>query len=239
MGWEPYGLCKIYWLTRFVTRFLTVALIIAISVSELHGFDMTCKFSVGGGFSGWSYAANGNRCEATGLRVNNEGDTITSINGKTADFYADQHVKSFYADYQSMKFFPKGLATFFPELEEINVWSSDLETIKKSDLAPFKHLKALKLSANKIKEIDSDLLQENKELVGVSFYWNRLEFIGGGIIDNLEKLEGAWFMSNECIDSYSSPGQTTLSELIAEIKEKCAKPAAWWPEIINCMKHFK
>lgn len=116
---------------------------------------------------------------------------------------------------------PKEIEKFFPDLEAIKIIMSNLKSIKKADLKPFSKLKELCLGKNDLETLDSDLFEFNRELRFVSFYQNKLKFIGEDILKPLKKLEDARFMYNCCI-SQEALKSSDIPELVDSLTKQCS-----------------
>lgn len=202
---------------------LFIAILFAVTFSELSGFNLECEFSDGPRFVGWDYTVN-KRCEAKNLNIKSANQSITTINGQTADFYHTYNVKSFKVELQVMNYIPQGLSMFFPMLEELYISSSQLKSLTKMDLQPFKNLKVFLSEHNELEELSSDLFEFNDQIESLYFYDEKLRYIGDGILDSLNELGKVFFPNNICIDKYAD-SKSMIAEIKDEIKTKCAKPS--------------
>lgn len=156
------------------------------------------------------------------VRIRAPNQTVTTINNQTSSFYRNKNVKFLIVQSQVVNFMPKGIATFFPMLEELEISGSKLKSIKQQDLKPFKSLRKVFFFDNDIEKLDSDLFQFNPEVRVIAFDDNELKFVGKNILKPLRKLVEASFRGrgNSCIFRFAdTPSQ--ISELIAELEENC------------------
>lgn len=181
--------------------------------------DLECDFS------NYTTANPGLACAVNNLRVRAVNQTITSVNNQTASFYGNKHVKFLLIEAQLVNFMPKGIANFFPKLEELEISNSKLKSIKQEDLKSFKSLKKVFFFTNNLETLDSDLFQFNPELRVVAFDNNELKFVGKDILKPLKKLSEASFLGrgNSCVYKFAQT-PSEISELIAEIEAKCQSP---------------
>jgi Leucine-rich repeat (LRR) protein len=135
----------------------------------------------------------GNDCVAQSLVITDRNQTITSINGQTRSFYHEKNVKGLYFLDQTINFIPKGLEKLFPQIEAIYVHRSNFKELKKEDLAQFPMLKNLWLNNNDLKTLPANLFEANPEITHMSFYKNKLKFVGENILSPLKKLIDARF----------------------------------------------
>ena len=198
----------------------TALLTFVLFQQETLSFDLECDFA--------NYTMGNNpglACHVNSLRVTSANETITSVNNQTSSFYRDKNVKFLLIEAQTVNVMPKGIATFFPKLEELEISSSKLKSIKQADLKPFKNLKKVFFFTNNLEILDSDLFLFNPELRVIAFDNNELKFIGKDILKPLEKLIEASFLGrgNSCIfRSAQTPSE--IAKLIVELEKNCKLP---------------
>lgn len=119
--------------------------------------------------------------------------------------------------------FPRLLNYFFPNLNAVTITNCDLQSVVKSDLHGLKHLKQLSLNGNKISSLHNDLFEDTPNVEIISFYGNRLEFIGQHLLDSLDHLQSANFKMNDNIDAgLNTYGSGVSLKCLKEIfKQKC------------------
>ncbi|XP_070501598.1 carboxypeptidase N subunit 2-like [Chironomus tepperi] len=84
---------------------------------------------------------------------------------------------------------PQGLTKTFPNLKVLNIWSSGLKTVTKTDLAEYKNLERIYISYSAIKFLPGDLFKEFKNLEAITIDSNKVELIEPNILDGLDKLK--------------------------------------------------
>lgn len=126
--------------------------------------------------------------------------------------FSDQHIK----DSRKLKYFPRNIQSFFPNIEKIMIASeNDIAEISSDYLKPFTNLSFLFMKRSKIHSLPGDLFTNNKKLEKISFEHNvLLEHVGKDFLANLTKLETVWFQNSGCIDDQAHD----LDEMI-ELKE--------------------
>lgn len=185
---------------------------------EARAFNLQCEFKDGDA-SRWGYANGGRECYAKNMVVTSIDQVVTSVNGHSFDFFQNENIKTFHADTQTVHYIPKGIAKFFPQIEELRIHKSKLKSVKRADLEPFKNLISLLLDGNELEELDSDLLQSHRNIRGLHFVPNKIKFVGERFFDNLDKLERIYFQDNICVNRGSNT--VTLQAVKTEILLNC------------------
>lgn len=145
--------------------------------------------------------------------------TVSNFEGRH-DGRKNCHVQGLVVDEMTTKFFPTNLAYHFPKLTAIEVIGGKMSRLERRDLKPFPHLKVLWLPRNNIETLSSDVFEGNLKLEKISFYENKLKFIGSGILQPLQHLKYINLELNECIGSFSS-AQNCIKNIEREIHEYC------------------
>lgn len=117
--------------------------------------------------------------------------------------------------------FPQGIEKFFPNLKILTINGCGLQSISKIDIFHLKHLSQLTLNGNFITSLPGDLFDGTSSVEIVSFYGNRIEFIGAEIFDSLRDLKYVNLKVNTNIDVCFKPTGISLEELKKVIKENC------------------
>jgi len=91
---------------------------------------------------------------------------------------------------------PRGLTKIFPNMQNLNILSSNLKNVNKMDLAEYKSMTSLNFSNNKIKYLPGDLLEGFKNLEIIGFPRNELKLVHPDILDGLDKLKHVNFRMN-------------------------------------------
>jgi len=131
-------------------------------------------------------------------------------------------VEGFYAEFETIKFFPKGLDKLFKNLKLIHMYYCDLKEIHQSDLKPFPNLVYFRLALNKIEVIEAGLFDYNPNLEFVGFWESKIIHIDPNVFDHLYKLSYLWLSTVPCIniDFYDSREQ--VKKAIKIVKSNCS-----------------
>lgn len=118
------------------------------------------------------------------------------------------------------KFLPINLCKHFPKLEALEVVGGRLTKIEKKDIKPFPNLKVLWLPRNNIETLSNDVFEANHKLEKISFYENRLQFIGIDVFKPLKHLKYVNLEFNDCIDRFAAC-KVCIDVMTKEIGENC------------------
>lgn len=120
---------------------------------------------------------------------------------------------------------PKGVTKIFPNMEDLSIWHSNLQSISKDELHEYKHLKRIAVCNCGIRTLLGDLFSEFRDLEEISFSGNKLTLIDPDILVRLDKLKFVSFENNpnynqlySMIAGYAS--NVTLGQLKYELHKK-------------------
>lgn len=198
---------------EIIRRFVVAVCLLSVTSfgGVSFGFNLNCVFTN----QSWS---SHKTCVVENIFIVDSSQTVTSINGHTQVDHDD--VKALLIESQTVKYFPRGVENFFPNLEDISIYFSKLQSIKKADLEPFKNLQALRLFNNDLEELDGDLFEFNRELRIIDFDHNKLTSVGSELLTELKKLEQAHFRHNACIHKGAKSSSQVL-RLMADLIRHC------------------
>lgn len=138
------------------------------------------------------------------------------MSGKTND-----DVLSFYAYRKTMRIFPKGLESYFKNLEIIAIVKQKMKDIRQWELKPFIKLRVLYLDGNEIETLNTELFKFNLNLEAINFSNNRIRFVDVRVFKQLQNLNYLWFENNECHSNKVSNNSAGVHQIIEEIRERC------------------
>lgn len=183
--------------------------------SEIVELNVNCVYMM----QSWAFVENSYACVENQLIVESRNQFIAIVNKKPAKDHPYRDFKLVEFTSTVIKFIPKGLERFYPDLEGLAVYHSSLQEIDKSDLKPFPKLKMLHLAYNDIEVLPSDLFEYSSELRHMNFHTNKLKTVGNDILKQLQKLEVAYFDNNPCIKE--SARKENLPALITKLSDSC------------------
>jgi hypothetical protein len=189
------------------------------SSSAVH-FD--CEFEIGE----WFVLGVVYNCEPKVSSIN-EKYLIESVEGEHLPNKALKDVKTLNVRFQDLPKIPINLADFFPNLEGIQWYKSNLQALSADELKSFPNLQVFSSYENPLVVLDGDIFVGTPRLQWLSFYNNSIENVGYGLISSLYSLAYANFQENVCINRVMTH-PAMMGELIQELKERC--PSLTEPE---------
>jgi hypothetical protein len=117
------------------------------------------------------------------------------VEGKTNK---DVHTLTMYD--QQLEHFPRYLCSVFPNLRSVSIVGCGIKSISRLDFIGFEDVEKLMLNGNKIKTLAADVFEFAKNLEGVSFFANEIEFIDECTFEELKKLKYLNLKLNKSID---------------------------------------
>lgn len=124
---------------------------------------------------------------------------------------------------KTVKFIPRHLGAFFPNLESLNMLNSGVEEISRVDLAGMPKLKQLYMESNLITVLENDLFKRNPQLKWISFHDNPIAHVGLDTFKNLDKLVSINLNgnANSCHNYYSDNNRAATVALISKLAVYC------------------
>jgi hypothetical protein len=172
--------------------------------------------------SGWWDGPMFYECEDTVTIINSKDEQqITELSGTHLRGRSNDDVLSFYAYRMNIAYFPKGLDTFFKNIEYLGVVNARMKEIHQEDLKPFFKLKVLYLDSNDIEILEENLFEFNPNLEVININSNRIKYVDVSVFRNLFKLNYLWFDYNICYSNKISNDLRGVRKIINEINENC------------------
>jgi Leucine-rich repeat (LRR) protein len=167
---------------------------------------------------------NGFRCFVTNFEITSFNKTITTINHEFRSIAAKENVTILIFSSQTVKFFPKGINKFFPNINRLDVDNCQLKKINKTDLEVFPELRELTLADNNIEVLEDDLFSENRELYYIWLSNNKIKFVGENTFASLKHLETLYLEHNLCISDKAWTSKSHVTNVIRHTKKQCSRP---------------
>ncbi|KAG4067100.1 hypothetical protein HA402_000091 [Bradysia odoriphaga] len=174
---------------------ITSLLIILTIISESFCFDLKCDETDILDPDSWRPTVG---CVVSGLVITTRNDAITSVNGNAdPDSMETTYTQLIIRD-EKVRFIPRNIATFFPQLIELEISNSGLEWFEQANIKELTSLKTLNLDNNRIKILEKGLFDFNTELETISLKGNLLKFVHQRIFYDLSNLQTIDLENNEC-----------------------------------------
>lgn len=201
-----------FYFSNFFAHRLLIFALIAFSAAwaEVNAIDISCSFS-----TTTVVRMSGKAC-TFGSSITAVNTEVTSVNGLTTPM---DDVKIFYVTSKTFYHFPRNLEKFFPNLESIYVYNSNLRYIDQSFLKPFPKLKEFYVGSNVIRVITDDLFQYNPLITDVYISEGNMYYIGEKLLDRLPNFYYGSF--GGCLASKTYSGIDKIAQYRADVKTNC------------------
>lgn len=193
--------------------------LIIISLMSIDALMLECKF--------FDYPYRSYACLAS-LSIDNQKNVkITDVYGFHDVNKEDVDVKILnVVNYKSfsrkfVRYFPRNLDNFFPNLIEVYIAAGMFE-IHKEDLKQLPHLRLLYLSENRLEYLEKNLFAFNKDLESVYFDDCQIKFVATEVFDHLT-LHSIHFLNNPCASQKVENDRNKTLVVVKEIYRKCRK----------------
>lgn len=145
------------------------------------------------------------------------------INGLTGNHLANKtsiDVEGFSIREQRLRFFPRNLHEFFPNIDAIRVRDTGLSEISNEDIKNLP-LKQISFSLNNFRTINASLFASNPELQAISFDYNPVMHVAHDVFDGLINLTRLRFLNTTCMDQIVDGDVELVERMVFEISRQC------------------
>lgn len=147
-------------------------------------------------------------CKGTIVGNSNNG-TVIAAYGNHLRRMNDGNVQAICINEQNLKYFPRNVAQFSPNLKVINLSDNSITSLLNSELKPHNKLEWLSISDNEISALESKIFDGSPNLKTVDFYNNNILFVGEDI--KLPTIGHLNFLSNRCVDMYANTSEEIVT----------------------------
>lgn len=125
-------------------------------------------------------------------------EKVAAISGIHLNGMTNVDVQGLDISFNSLKFFPQNIESFFPNLKVLYCAVNSVSYISNYHLVPFPNLVYIDLRGNKISSLDSNVFYGLTALKRIDFRYNNIKHVGYEFI--LPETGEIKFNSNVCID---------------------------------------
>ena len=185
--------------------FLVILVINAFAVSSI---DIECRFV----FSFFDeYVNNAYTCYVQSVTNVNE-RVATGISGTHVNGKSNYDVNVFYWPDRFVGFIPQNMDAFFPNIESVKFYGTQLTSLSSKDLNQFPNLKSMYMNENNLTVLEADLFHGTPNLMIVYLSYSPFQKISQHLFDGLNQLKEAMFYDAGCLNFHArTPAQ--LEEL--------------------------
>ncbi|KAG5670180.1 hypothetical protein PVAND_000460 [Polypedilum vanderplanki] len=200
----------------FIKIFLLIFLLSTVTAIEFN-----CDFT--GSYS----------CKVYNITIDSPDDVfVTKIIGTHAAGKTNNDVNTIDTRGLIIRYFPKNLESFFPNIENIFI-ESGLYELHQEDLEAFPQLKNLYMSYNHIEYLEKDLFINNPNLQLIYFEVNNIKYVDRNVFDDLTQLTTLSLDRNNCVTGKASGSECDVNDLIQVIVNSCTINANPQVQLIN------
>lgn len=164
----------------------------------------------------------GYTCRITSIE--REDNKSIEIIGEHEEGRNDEDVVGVVFQNKVLKRIPRGLGHKFKNLQFLQLVRCHIETVRMDDFLELTGLKGLWMDENFITLLPDDLFSNSQGIQILSFYKNKLKYIGENVLKPLKNLKRANFLGNTMIDYSYDYDPQQLRQLNVEIATKCTMP---------------
>lgn len=176
----------------------------------------SCKFRI----ANFSYLNSAYFCPATVIFSEDGNPSLVEIRGDHLAGYSNFQVEALDVQNQDLRWIPKDIGSFFPNIRVIQWINSNLWEISSADLWQFPNLMVLDLQKNKIVSLESSLFAFTPKILTMSFDSNLLYHVGEDLLTSLKFLKSVYIRNNPCINYYAVSG-SEIEYLIKNLHIRC------------------
>lgn len=138
----------------------------------------------------------------------------------TSESLAKTRIISFHAENMEIHYFPKGIDSNFPNLQNLVIKNSKLQEIRADDLKVFRNLQFLDLSYNEIEVLGPNLFNCGFTILQVILNDNKIQFIHPTAFKPKDGLVYLDIKNNSCISVFAD-NKAKVNTLINLLKVSC------------------
>jgi FtsZ-binding cell division protein ZapB len=189
-------------------------------ISTVNSIEIGCHFSYD---HDWHEIGQVYTCEVISMDFSDNPTHITGYSGDHVLGNSAVDVKAFYFGTSCPQFnltiVPKGFLNFFPNFNMLEFNTCSINSLNGDELEDYPNLERFVIVHSNVQRIPGNLFEFNKNLKYIWFGF-QITRVGDGLLEDLGKLEQAYFWDNLCIN------QTALSaaevpKLIEGLRENC------------------
>lgn len=159
-------------------------------------------------------------CEVRHWIIVHDYMTVSEFYGSHQGDKGNFHIKAIRTSDLRTRYLPIQLQRHFPRLEAIDITGGRLLRLEQRDIKAFPRLKILWLPRNEVSVLANDVFDKTLELEKISFYDNRLKFIG---LETFKRLDRLWYVNfehNNCINEEVF-NDSEMAEVKLTIRKNC------------------
>lgn len=210
----------------FVNRFI----IFCLKCALIESIELKCEF----GFGHWAILGRNYRCHGQNqgnLVLDRTNREIHSVIGTHEGSNSNADIKGVDVSHSIVHYFPRGFAKFFPNIEGLACYDSELREITYEDFKDYKNLREINIRNNHIKFFEGNLFENNPKLVFIFADNNDISHIDSNTFDNfIGKMTHLWLSGNNCEFENADNNKGKVNQVIAKIQNGFCKDESKLPQ---------
>jgi Leucine rich repeat len=126
---------------------------------------------------------------------------VTEVSKNHLAGRSDNDVLGVAIEKQDLKFVPRNISSFFPNVQAFDIRHCGVEDIAKEDISGFKNLSMFQPADNNIRSIPNDMFQGNPSIRAIAVGRNPIRHIAANVFDPLTQLVALWLDPVSCINA--------------------------------------
>lgn len=185
--------------------------------SAANTLTIKCVF----GYEYWENLGRVYTCSVEDLSYSqSDSERVTDVVGVHDAGHSNNDVVKLNIRDQFCEIVPKGFEKFFPKLEGLRIASSDLVSLRQSDISVFPKLRNCDIYNNKLTKLYANLFEKNPNLEYLYFGFNSIKEVGTDILKPLKQLKTANFRDNNCISKIAE-NRHEIDQLQERLNDDC------------------
>jgi hypothetical protein len=124
---------------------------------------------------------------------------VTDVSQNHVTGMSNDDVRGIVVESQTLRFLPRNIDAFFPNLEALDVYRSQIQEVSQQDFENFLNLRQVNLVGNAIQVIQANLFEKNPLVSSISFSSNPIRHVDYKAFERLENLNTLAFQDTTCI----------------------------------------
>lgn len=180
---------------NIIDRIMKLVLVFTLLISAATSNILQCTYSVR---DVW-LTKQVYTCSGT-FTLLSDNPTLTEVSGTHVSTRNNNDVKAIYIENQEVRFFPRDIEKYFPNVEVISIINGGIGVISRSAFGAYAALTQLQLDNNNIRLLGDDLFAANSRLKSISFSNNPISHVAYNVFDSLSSLSALDMRNTACFN---------------------------------------
>lgn len=133
---------------------------------------------------------------------------------------SNYHVMALQIDHQGLRYMPRGVENYFPNLKILRIFYTQISEISSDDLK-LPELTTLTVAHGPLQSLDGDLFKNNPKLTVINFSVNSLKHVGPNVLTSMYNFNSVYLENNICINRKIVNNKAAVAGLINDLRVNC------------------